>query len=470
MGLVILPMRMYHDITLETLMPYNEDNIADADPKYAMLNNFHTRRDDNIIQYRAKLNIIARYAINYYARRWPQAQKYISEWNSESFPEFYTIPKMHKQANDNGTPKTRPIVGCKRDSLQYKLSKVIALELHPIICTYNTVLQNSMTIVQDLRDMRVNDNTHLFTIDFVNLYGEIPLPDLYIQLQNANIKSHIRLIAKFILENNYFRFASQTFKQLKGIAMGTNVAPDLANLYLYQKLDRLFADRIPARRLKYYKRYIDDIFGIFEGTITEFNTLINEIKRIVNPLQVTYQIHAETIDFLDISIFKTKNEEGNYQLHTKVYQKPHNTYQYVPFLSNHPASTKSGFIKGELIRYRRICSRDIDYSIIRSALWERLRNRGYPQEFLLPIFALAPVPNQRNSTNLDLSVLILDHKRNGIYKPFQTALRIMESELQEIDPEIKLLLCTRQPGNIGSLLLESSIPEDTVQHLIFEED
>jgi hypothetical protein len=224
--------------------------------------------------------------------------------------------------------------------------------------------------------MRVNDNTHLFTIDFVNLYGEIPLPDLYIQLQNANIKSHIRLIAKFILENNYFRFASQTFKQLKGIAMGTNVAPDLANLYLYQKLDRLFADRIPARRLKYYKRYIDDIFGIFEGTITEFNTLINEIKRIVNPLQVTYQIHAETIDFLDISIFKTKNEEGNYQLHTKVYQKPHNTYQYVPFLSNHPASTKSGFIKGELIRYRRICSRDIDYSIIRSALWERLRNRG----------------------------------------------------------------------------------------------
>jgi hypothetical protein len=406
---------------------------------------------------------------------WPQAVKYIDTYNINSFPEFYTIPKMHKELNHDGTPKTRPIVGCKPDSLQYIISKLLALIIHPLILTYPTVLQNSITIVEELKGRIISRDTYFFTIDFINLYGEIPIHGnrgLYEMLKKAKIPDHFQTLIHFIIENNYFQFATLIYKQLKGIAMGTNVAPDLANLYLYKLLDEFIVPRIPGRHLLYFKRYIDDIFGLWRGTINEFrDILIPLIQQLVAPLEITYNIKQDSIDFLDVTFFKTPNEEDNFSIHTKVYQKPNNAYQYVPFLSQHPNATKIGFIKGELIRYKRICSQRSDYEEIRSLFWRRLRARGYPIDFLLPIFALSPTPNRQNiMEGQDLSVLILDYRRSGIYIPINNALRQLQENLNSTNPTIKLILATRQDRNIGSLLLQSSIDEDTVQYLVFGED
>ena len=61
-------------------------------------------------------------------------------------------------------------------------------------------------------------------------------------------------------------------------------------------------------------------------------------------------------------------------------------YLYIPFESFHPTSNKQPFIKGELMRYARNSSNFHSFNETRLLFWKRLRLRGYPAKFLLPIF------------------------------------------------------------------------------------
>ncbi len=49
---------------------------------------------------------------------------------------------------------------------------------------------------------------------------------------NHSLMSMLKTMLKLILTGNTFRFAGKTFKQIKGIAMGTPVDPILANLFM----------------------------------------------------------------------------------------------------------------------------------------------------------------------------------------------------------------------------------------------
>jgi hypothetical protein len=129
---------------------------------------------------------------------------------------------------------------------------------------------------------------------------------------------------------------------------------------------------------------------------------------------------------------------------------------------------KRGFIKGELIRYHRICSLASDFRTIRSLLWERLRARGYPLEFLLPIFQRYPSPSNSNPPARSLNVLVVDHSRTIIYGKLQTLLRDAETDLKLVDPDLQLLLAYKMGKNLGSRMLRSPLTQAQLDYLIFE--
>ncbi|EIM82606.1 uncharacterized protein STEHIDRAFT_64736 [Stereum hirsutum FP-91666 SS1] len=55
-----------------------------------------------------------------------------------------------------------------------------------------------------------------------------------------------------------------------------------------------------------------------------------------------------------------------------------NSYLYIPWRSCHSVESKRAWVKGELIRYVRISSREEDFLKIRGLFIKRLRMRGYP--------------------------------------------------------------------------------------------
>jgi hypothetical protein len=86
--------------------------------------------------------------------------------------------------------------------------------------------------------------------------------------------------------------------------------------------------------------------------------------------------------FLDMEVFRVANS-----LLTRCYQKPSNAYLYLPFSSAHPPHVWHAFLRGELIRYVKRCSRLHDFVIMKLLFYTRLLRRGYPVSVIRKSFA-----------------------------------------------------------------------------------
>ena len=114
----------------------------------------------------------------------------------------------------------------------------------------------------------------LFTADAESMYTNIPT-----NLAIRNISRYMRRYrARFpgipmdaaidlldlIFRNNFFTFGDLTFKQKKGIAMGTPPAVALATLFMADYEEPIVNNFTQNNgRLLAYKRFIDDMFGIW---------------------------------------------------------------------------------------------------------------------------------------------------------------------------------------------------------------
>src|SRR5690606_37304893 len=173
---------------------------------------------------------------------------------------------------------------------------------------------------------------------------------------------------EFIWENNYFEEPTYGFfRQKRGIAMGSNASPEIANVTcLYFEVN----NTLTRKDIHYSKRFIDDIIKIHSKKIKPQTPYPPNL--VVNWTEP--QIEN---DFLDVHI-----KFNGFNFDTKVHQKELNTYSYPHASSNIPNAIKKGFIKGELIRYIRLSSKQEYYEEIKTFFIFRLLNRGYTLPFI----------------------------------------------------------------------------------------
>jgi hypothetical protein len=312
-------------------------------------------------------------------------------------PKFYILPKLHKEV-----VKGRPIVAsCNwittpiSKYCNWVLQKEILEKINELS---SSILKNSMQLVNELEDLEINTSSILVTCDIESLYTNINQNKaaeiiLSILMKNFNDNMgfcmiHPLLIHKyleFIFDNNYINFNDAIYKQHYGIAMGTPVAPIIANIYmwdieskLFQKLKEINSKLIP---FKYY-RYLDDIFMIWNSSIDDLLAFKNLFNSMDSNIKMTMVHNNNEIDYLDLVIFKNEFNKINF----KVHQKNLNKYLYMPFNSNHPKHIGKGIVKTELIRYIRNSSNRNDYIAIKKEFYQRLRDRGYPEHMLLNEF------------------------------------------------------------------------------------
>ena len=132
-----------------------------------------------------------------------------------------------------------------------------------------------------------------------------------------------------------------------------------------------------------YRRFIDDIFAIWCGPRDTLLKFLGALNTKNDRIKLTHCISDSSISFLDLCLYK---DNSSSVLQFSTYQKPLNKYLYIPFESFHPSSNKKAFIKGELMRYARNSSSFKSFCETRDKFWKRLRLRGYPFKFLLPLF------------------------------------------------------------------------------------
>lgn len=89
--------------------------------------------------------------------------------------------------------------------------------------------------------------------------------------------SFIMELLVYVASHNYFWFSNQFFRQSRGVAMGANYAPSLANVFMAKwEEDAIYAHRSP--HLVLWARYIDDILLLWDGNgqkLHEFMSSLN---------------------------------------------------------------------------------------------------------------------------------------------------------------------------------------------------
>jgi hypothetical protein len=268
----------------------------------------------------------------------------------------------------------------------------------------------------------------LITVDVESLYTNIPIQEA-IEIISITIRGHawkefIVQGLRILMMNNFFAFGDTCWLQQHGTAMGTATAPAFASLYL-----AFFEDQVVAQfetHIRYYKRYIDDIFIVWQNKDTPFSFkhFIAKFKWL-SKLNFTYAMDDQQVAFLDLWVIKTQTLYT-----TRTHQKQLNLYLYLPANSAHPPGALKGLIFGLIKKYRFQNPSNQDFKAIAQLLFNRLLDRGYRPSTLQPIFRTAMQTNmqcQATSANTQTRTTIfkIPYDPNGPTK--QEVRRLLET-------------------------------------------
>jgi len=311
----------------------------------------------------------------------------------------YGLPKVHKNPTSlrSVVSTTNSLLAIFFTWLDYKMK-----ELLPHIKAY---IKNSTEVIIDLKDLHLPPNAKLFSADAVSMYTNIDtvsgiqaMSD-FLEANSAQIpptfpKVLFLQILETVMTRNIFSFSDTFWLQLSGTTMGTPAACAYATITSGQhENSRIFPTY--SQHLLYYKRYIDDIFGIWippeRNSQEVWTTFKEEINNWGNLKWKVEDLSQQSV-FLDLSI-----EIKGSKIQTKTFQKSMNLYLYIPPLSAHPHSCFKGLVAGEMRRYW-IQNNPVDFQHLLTKFLDRLRDRGHMLHKIAPML-------EQTATHLDSNTI-----------------------------------------------------------------
>ena len=283
--------------------------------------------------------------------------------------KFRILMKLHKP------PKlsTRPIVNCINHPTS-KIAYIIDYILQPYVKNTESYLKDSQHLLNDFKDLIINQVYDMYTLDFENLYMNLILNHMstviseYMsdKFETNDLKiGGFNGLLKLVLFHNYISFSNKFYLQIKGIAMGCKCAPVLANLYLYL-LEKKF---LFIHKPFFYKRYLDDLFLIIHK---DFN--IELLYGFFENLKLTISCKNGVVNFLDLDI---SFDYTLGKIKTSLFIKPTQSFSFLLTSSNHPDFIFKNIPKSILIRVRRNCTNLSDYFYFSNIYIYHFLKKGY---------------------------------------------------------------------------------------------
>ncbi|CAF1161822.1 unnamed protein product, partial [Didymodactylos carnosus] len=142
-----------------------------------------------------------------------------------------------------------------------------------------------------------------------------------------------------------------------GRAMGTELVPPKANIYVFKKEMKAlkwFIKKCSSSLILRFFRFLDDILCIWITTDKNIiEDLLNLLNQTNNNLIYTFKSSTTKVNFLDVNIIINKTLN---RLETPLYVKPSNTFQYLQYTSSHPRYVINNIPLSLSNRIVRLCS------------------------------------------------------------------------------------------------------------------
>ena len=300
--------------------------------------------------------------------------------NYSTPPKFYGSPKIHKQ----GIPM-RGIVS-SIGSMAYKTAKLLARILKYLVGKNQHSVNSTKEFIERMQLRIVGDDECYISFDIMALFSNTPIPKAMEvtqrRLENDNTLSQrtdlsvqsIMSLLEFCVNNTYFLFDGEFYKQTHGAAMGSPVSPILANIFMeYFEVEAITTAPTPPR---FWDRYVDDTWALTKkGTVQELHDHINDIEKPFIRFTKEEPGPDGGVPFLDTYIMTDDN--GN--IITRVYRKPTHTDLYLNWNSHHPVCARMGVIRTLYHRAQLVCSTEDILHEEQKHLRDVLRINDYPE-------------------------------------------------------------------------------------------
>ena len=230
----------------------------------------------------------------------------ISNTKPPRIPVFYTLTKIHK-ANLAG----RPIIsGC--DGPTERISSFVDNLLQPIMIEQQSYLKDTTHFINIVEGTIIPKNTILVSMNVTSLYTNIPQGegittickayDIFYKNNPPIPTNYLKEMLRLILKENSFQFIGKDYLQTHGTAMGTKMAVSFANIFMAM-IETEIINHCTKKPLV-WKRYIDDVFSLWDTNLEEVNAFIEQANRYHPTIRFTAEMSDKEITFLDTRVYK----------------------------------------------------------------------------------------------------------------------------------------------------------------------
>ena len=260
--------------------------------------------------------------------------EYKQLYSSGSNPGImYGLPKVHKP-----NVPLRPVLSSFKTH-NYNLAKFLI----PFIDQHaknEFTLRNSYEFFNDLKTIRLDEESYIVSLDITSLYTNVPLKEtieilttLIYDQNNESFRNCSKREFQTLLElttmDTFFFFNNTYYKQIDGLAMGSPMSATLANVFLCHHENNWINNCPGDFKPLYYKRYVDDTFAIFRNR-QQAERFLDYMNSRHEKISFTMETEENSqIPFLDLLIKKSNNK-----IETSIYRKPTYTGLGINFISS----------------------------------------------------------------------------------------------------------------------------------------
>ena len=185
---------------------------------------------------------------------------------------YFGTPNIHKSFSSGSIPPLWPIIS-SIDTYNYKLAQYLSSLLSPHIPS-NYATKDSFTFIEEIKQLNKYGKFLIF-FDVASLFINIPLEETIntaihtISENYPNVKftrKELQKLFKIATSEGHFIFNNEIYDQKDDVSIGSPLAPILAYLFTgHHEKDSI--EKAQVVKPAFYKKYVDDIFVVFESEI-----------------------------------------------------------------------------------------------------------------------------------------------------------------------------------------------------------
>ena len=178
-------------------------------------------------------------------------------------------------------------------------------------------------------------------------------------------------------KDSHFIFNETLYTQIEGVTLGSPSGPPLAKTFSVYHEKKWLERCLLEYRPFYYRRYVDNIFVLFNSPeyLKRFQSYLNSCH--VNICFIIENENDNRISFLDVDI---TCEQGKFT--ASVYRKPTFSGIYIHFYSFLPSTYNIGMIHTLVFRCFGNCSCWTKFHLELVELMDVSKDNGYPENFI----------------------------------------------------------------------------------------